>query len=177
MKVDKIVFLDIDGVLNSQQWAGKHYKMLKEGIVPEGVNDLCDPEATDRLISVLKETGAKIVLSSSWRSNTVQDTIEDFSTFRHKPFHKLVPYIIGVTPRFRERLYRGTEIAKWLEMPMQQRIDWKLILKDIEIPYNRKYVIVDDDEDMLDNQIPYFVHTDWITGLTEENIKQIKKIL
>ena len=55
MKVYKIIFLDIDGVLNSQEWAGKHYKMLKAGTVPEGVNDLCDPDATKRLISMTSQ--------------------------------------------------------------------------------------------------------------------------
>ena len=190
MKVDKIIFLDIDGVLNSQELAEKHYKMLKAGTVPDGVNDLCDPEATDRLIKALDGTGAKIVLSSSWRSNTIKDTIEDFKTFRHVPFHKLVPYIIGITPRFKERMWRGKEIQYWIDWLRTGKLEQAhLILPDIEVSSNAKgvvvddvdvksdfrYVIVDDDSDMLKGQ--NFVQTDWTTGLTDENVEQIKKYL
>jgi hypothetical protein len=39
------------------------------------------------------------------------------------------------------------------------------------------YCIVDDDNDMLDSQKDNFVRTDFKTGLTEDNIEQIKKIL
>lgn len=40
-----------------------------------------------------------------------------------------------------------------------------------------KYVILDDDSDMLDTQRNNFIHTDWEVGLTEENVNDAIKIL
>lgn len=174
MKVDRIIFLDIDGVLNSERWAKKFYKMIKSKENIEGINDLCDPYATNMLIELLNEINAKIVLSSSWRSKTIEETIKDFSTFRHKPFHKLVPYLIGVTPRFKERLIRGEEIQYWINwIKTDKLIKYKLIKEDIEIDENFKYIILDDDNDMLDNQ--NFIRIDNKIGISKEYIKQIRK--
>src|SRR5574344_367677 len=95
--VDKIVFLDIDGVLNSEEWAKKRFnKLVSDDICDSDV----DSDAINRLIKFLDDTNAKIVLSSSWRSLNVQSTILEFSTFNHELLKKLIPYIIGVTPRF-----------------------------------------------------------------------------
>lgn len=54
----KVLFLDIDGVLNSAEW-------FLSG-VPKNIWDL-DPKAVRRLKRILEATGAKVVLSSAWR--------------------------------------------------------------------------------------------------------------
>ena len=104
--VDKIVFLDIDGVLNSEEWVDKCFRNA----------DVCDldPDAINRLIKFLDDINTKIVLSSSWRSLNAQSTILEFST--HELLKKLIPYIIGVTPRFHKCGKRGNEIAYWMDM-------------------------------------------------------------
>ena len=116
--VDKIVFLDIDGVLNSEEWVDKCFKN----------DDVCDldPEAINRLIKFLDDTNAKIVISSYWRSLNVQSTILEFSTFNHELLKKLIPYIIGVTPRFHKCRKRGNEIAYWINM---LSIDYNTLVK------------------------------------------------
>lgn len=48
-------------------------------------------------------------------------------------------------------------------------------LKEKQEPY--KYVILDDDSDMLDTQSNNFIRTDWRAGLTEENVNKAIKIL
>lgn len=53
----KILFLDIDGVLNSYRNNKKNYGRPRP----------FDPEGICALNKILKETGAKIVISSSWR--------------------------------------------------------------------------------------------------------------
>lgn len=43
-------------------------------------------------------------------------------------------------------------------------------------PY--RYVILDDDSDMLDCQLPYFIQTDWLKwGLSDEDVEQAIHIL
>lgn len=56
---------------------------------------------------------------------------------------------------------RDEEIKFWLEKQSK--------------PY--KYVIIDDDSDMFDNQKPYFIHTDYEFGLTESDVNKAIKML
>ena len=172
--VDKIVFLGIDGVLNSEEWFDKCFNS----------DDICDsdldpdPDTINRLIKFLDDTNAKIVLSSSWRSLNVKSTILEFSTFNHELLKKLIPYIIGVTPRFYEYRKRGNEIKYWMDMlstDYNALVKRGYILENVELSKNYKYVIVDDDSDMLEGQ--NFVQTDFQTGLTDEDVNEMKAFL
>ena len=173
--VDKIVFLDIDGVLNSEEWFGKCFnKLVSDDICDSDV----DPDAFNRLIKFLDNTNAKIVLSSSWRSLNVQSTILEFSTFNHEFLKKLIPYIIGVTPRFYEYRKRGNEIKNWMDAlstDYNTLVKRGYILENVELSKDYRYVIVDDDSDMLEGQ--NFVQTDFQTGLTDEDINEMKAFL
>lgn len=58
--------------------------------------------------------------------------------------------------------HRGSEIQEWLDKQTE--------------PY--RYVILDDDSDMLDWQLPYFIQTDWLKwGLSDEDVEQAIHIL
>lgn len=142
----KIIFLDFDGVLS-------HYN--------SGYN--IDPEKVELLLKIVEETGAKIVISSSWRYNTVELTkkkLGDLSFFEHT---------IDVTPRLTyvvdggyHSVPRGEEIKCWLKK--HKNID--------------NYVILDDEvNDMLFYQKDHIVETDMYTGLSEKHVKQAIKIL
>lgn len=168
--VDKIVFLGIDGVLNSEEWVDKCFSS-------NDVYDL-DPEAVNRLIKFLDNVNAKIVLSSSWRSINVQNTILKFSASNHGLIKKLIPYIIGVTPRFYKHIKRGNEIIYWMDMlsiDHNDLVKHGCILENVELSKNYRYVIVDDDSDMLRGQ--NFVQTDFHTGLTDEDLNEMKAFL
>lgn len=58
------IYLDIDGVLNSDEFA-KHC-LEEEGYDPFDCDDL-DPRAIRNLKHIVDNTGASIILSSSWR--------------------------------------------------------------------------------------------------------------
>ena len=167
--VDKIVFLGIDGVLNSEEYFNKCFSS----------DDICDldPDAINKLIKFLDDTNAKIVISSSWRSLNTQSTILEFSTFNHEFLKKLIPYIIGVTPRFYKHRKRGNEIAYWMNMlsiDYNDLVKHGYVLENIELSKDYRYVIVDDSS-MLRGQ--NFVQTDFQTGLTDEDINEMKAFL
>ena len=58
----KVIFLDIDGVLNSDEYVDKVKKSDIQGIERD-----IDIEKVKLLKRAIDETGAKVVLSSSWR--------------------------------------------------------------------------------------------------------------
>jgi len=161
----KIIFLDIDGVLNSTEVA---YQIRKDGINNNGFggffkeptepthSNVCwGQELVDNLKYIIEKTNAKVVISSTWRV-----------THRWQTFPKMFALygfpdieIIGATPKL--NIARGYEIREWLHHN-----------KDVE-----KYVILDDNSDMLESQMPFFVKTDLHIGLTKENAEKAIDIL
>ncbi len=60
----KILFLDIDGVLNTERW---HKKMVASHAPQDSFGYDFDPEAVANLRHIVEATGAEIVISSSWK--------------------------------------------------------------------------------------------------------------
>lgn len=178
----KLIFLDIDGVLNSNDFAvwcattdeGKQF-------IKDGGHHWVDPNVVNRIIKICDETEAGIVLSSSWRFWNLESTIEDLN--RYRDLKGIAERLIGVTPRLKmSSSYRGPEIQWFLDNIVKPPID----------PYNRfydydffkqakrkkiSYCIIDDDTDMLPEQMDNFVNTDFMVGLTDEDTNKIIAIL
>lgn len=107
-----------------------------------------DPRAVERLNRLTDATGAKIVVSSTWRSDSNLQEVFNLVGIK-EPIHDITPYM-------RSR-HRGSEIQEWLDKQTE--------------PY--RYVIFDDDTDMLDSQLPYFIQSDWLKwGLSDEDVEQ-----
>ena len=125
----KVIFLDIDGVLN----------LCYEGRDEYG--SFFHPHLVDNLRLLIEKTGAKIVISSTWRFSGLTIMKEMWEK------RELPGEVIGVTPNFmahyKTTLCRGKEIDAYLEEN-----------KDIE-----RYVILDDDSDMEPHQMDNFVMT------------------
>ncbi len=66
LKEDKLVFLDFDGVLNSSEFAAHQYRNNESAQDRMGL-DLFDPKAVECMNRIVDATGAKIVVTSSWR--------------------------------------------------------------------------------------------------------------
>ena len=64
---DRIIFLDVDGVLNNGAWA---MEMYAKGVRVYHDDLLFEPSLA-QLRRIVDETGAVIVVSSSWRQITV----------------------------------------------------------------------------------------------------------
>ncbi|MCM1027123.1 MAG: HAD domain-containing protein [Roseburia sp.] len=58
--MEKALFLDIDGVLNSKFWRDSHQREISDGT-------LIDEEKIRLLAGLVKETNAKLILHSGWR--------------------------------------------------------------------------------------------------------------
>jgi len=142
----KVIFLDIDGVLNSRSSA----KAL--GGYPHKLSQMSkfDKVALGLIRKLVKQTGAKVVISSTWRSTF---TTEEFS----KAFK--VP-VIGKTVNSAHG-HRGEEIAEYLSAN----------------PEVTDYVIIDDDIDMLEEQFKNFVRTNYLVGFTLFNYVKACRIL
>lgn len=132
----KIIFLDIDGVLN----------VYCEGRDQFGCT--FHTNFVENLRNIIDKTGAKIVISSSWRTDGL-DVMKELWKYRDLPGD-----VIDVTPdpydlikegkfEFYDQVERGHEIQDWLDNH-----------KEVT-----NYVIIDDDNDMLDNQRENFVRT------------------
>jgi len=139
--VDRIIFLDIDGVLNALGTKNRS----------EDGTRFVDPERVSILNRILKATDASIVLSSSWRKP------------RHrKGFNALVrkggidgwkKRFVGSTPmNVRLSDWRGAEIGAWLE----------------NNGYQGRYAIIDDDASGMAPFKKNFFKTNDIYGLTDE---------
>jgi spermidine/putrescine-binding protein len=134
--------------------------------------DFLDPDAVNRLKEFLdKHTDIRIVLSSSWRWGDYGKTVE---FLKDTGLKCLIPYYVGDTVRSYNG-HRGTEVKHFIET--MGKDESKKLWKD-ETPFTiEKYAIVDDDSDMLDEQLPFFVHTDNYYGIIEDDYKKIEKIL
>ena len=168
----KVIFLDVDGVLNSS-------RTLYEDISLE-----------DDLISNLKElvdkTGAKIILSSSWRLSTeavatLMDKLDKFGlvisgmTCDGVDLDWIERFEFNATKKYLDTRFdydenkqikithdRGAEIFKWLSEH-----------KEVE-----SFVILDDEDFDIKNYFPdKLIKTNFKTGLTKEDVKKAIQII
>ena len=139
-----ILFLDIDGVLNSKQFLTEQ---KEKGVLDTWhAHTMICPVMLNRLKLAVQMANADVVLSSSWRYMHALDEIEDM--FRH---HGWDMKFLGKTPKqgFGYRI-RGHEVAEWVE----------------ENGFAGRYVCLDDDSDFLFYQ--QLVQTDWAEGLAPD---------
>jgi hypothetical protein len=149
----RVIFLDIDGVLNSVDW------MMRGGseiINYEDGGTQLDPKAVTLLESIVKNSGAKVVISSTWRR---MYGYEQVAVFLRR--HGFTGEVIGETPYFYEPgKVRGDEIQAWLD----------------EHPEVKYFAILDDDSDMA-HLMGRLVHTKYPHGLLPEHEPKILQLL
>lgn len=118
---DPILFLDIDGVLNSEEWALK----VGYGRPARHIHDVhvdwlrWNPEMVGELKRIILATGAKIVLSTSWRHHSPTEywpkcfALYDF--LDAPIFGKTPDLVIRRRPQglMYEQSHRGAEVQAW----------------------------------------------------------------
>ena len=149
----KIIFLDIDGVLNNSSTR----TTTSDGWC------FVDDELVARLKKIVDATDAKIVLSSTWREgwHREDETLNDISfTELRTKFREFDLSIMSRTCDSWEHSNRGDEIQEFLSRR-----------KDVE-----SFIILDDwnDVGMLVNRL---VFIDSTFGLTDENVQEAINML
>ena len=162
MIMNKIIFLDIDGVLNSNNSFIDNYEYDKLlGIVYDGsiddivrckMNDI-DLDKVFMVRDICNLTGAKIVISSSWIKFSRYPLIEEKLVSLGIHIFDITPYING---------NRGDEIRSYL---MDNKID--------------DFIILDDDIFRDFNELEnYLIKTNFYEdGLTNDISREIVRIL
>lgn len=144
----KIIFLDIDGVLNSNVYYRTVDRSIKDW-------NRFDPKVVGYIKKLVEEFPAKIVISSTWRFGAVKQLKNELkksnlNQFLHNDWG---------TPKVYPP-HRGEEIRMWLE-------------KHHEIT---NYIIIDDDESILEKQMMRLIKTNINEGMTEEHYFIIREI-
>ena len=156
-KENKVIFLDVDGVLNSATTITKVHGCT-------GIDDVL----VDRLKKIVYATGAKIYLVSDWKDDWYKEQDKkylqnDFANHLDKTF---LLHGLTVTDKVISANYCDYERGKLVkEFLSENKVDKYVILDDITFDYR--------DEGFDAN----FVHTYSRYGLTEENVLKAIEIL
>lgn len=150
----KVIFLDIDGVLNSRAYDKKRDINAQTNI---------DETRLPLVKRIVEETGAKIVLSSTWREDWEKDPdiCREDGVYINQMFSKFGLEIFDKTPFLGICADRSEEIKTWLE----------------ETPHKiESFVIIDDYRFGWGSLSDNFVKTNPNFGLGLEEVHVLKAI-
>ena len=173
--LQRYLFLDIDGVLNTIRYSDYLIDHDEDEYDEDGA--LFDPEAVANLAYIIEKVpDIKIIISSSWRfkgwewmnrlwvKRQLPGTIFSFT-----PVLKVVCFVDKINRIDTTSVYplgtRGLEINEWLRNNASLN------------PFSYKFVILDDDKDLLLRQQDNFILTDPYYGITKESVLKALEIL
>lgn len=158
--MDKYLFLDFDGVLNTEFY--QDLLISKGEPWRDEHGPIFDPQAVEQLKRIIDATHADIVIVSSWKYLGLE-AMQDMWATRHLPGR-----VIDITP--------SVVSASWSSTmgPNDNSLDSRLS-KGIEIDFwlfenaarDARYVIIDDEYVILDSQLPHFILTNPFDGITD----------
>lgn len=162
----KIIFLDIDGVFNSEDYGNSEFYLISTAGLSDAEIMLThhhhhlDPLAIKTFNDLVKRSGAEVVLSSTWRGRYSPEVMTQMLKERGAEFEikASTPKLFG---KMSERIPRGKEIAAYL--------------RGLEVQ-PESFVILDDHDDMLQLK-KYLVQTSMKHGLTTDDVEKALKIL
>lgn len=143
------IFLDVDGVLNCQRFCESE---AFQNATNYFERKICQ-QRIELVSSLCRSIEAGVVVSSSWRKGRSIAELQAIFDSRGASFT-----VIGKTASLTSG--RGEEINHWLKLYLH--------------PSFNRYVIIDDDGDILHCQLPHFFQTNDYDGLTQEICDQIK---
>lgn len=180
----RILFLDFDGVLNSADWMKR--RPSKEefagefGISPEQYDHdhralrSIDPDAVAALDTIVRLSGARVVVSSTWRTMYALPKLEWM--LRQRGFTHV---LLGTTPdasavraRDDRRISRGEEITKWLAVLLGHDLGHTPV-GVAESMVNVEDIVIIDDESDMDALAPRLYQTDVDVGLRAEHVDAV----
>ena len=165
----KVLFLDIDGVLNSSDNLIALSLLRRDLNTPDSDihGHLFDERCVRYLTWIVNKTDCKIVISSSWRVAGYGRMVELWKD------RNLPGEVIDITRRNSKVFDEVRQIYRTFDCRGEEILDW---LTHSAIPIE-SYCIVDDDSDMLESQKSNFVKVKAKFGLTKELSDEIIEIL
>ncbi len=170
----KVIFLDMDGVMNSHQFfsTSSHDPSIDGDGPANGFGfgaAQIDPAAVALLNQLVEAADAYIVISSSWRHiwpfQEVAEMLEQRG-FKH------ADRVIGQTPQMSQAAdSRGAEVREWLDLGRERMV------ADPDQEPTTSYVILDDCDEFDHEQRQRFVRTSAQTGLTAKDVQRAIQIL
>ena len=159
----KVIFLDIDGVLNTSTdiYERRRIKFRGKRRIPTNKKP---KRVFAKLVEWMLENDIYFVMSTSWRGNS---QIEDWNEIL-KNYGVKKDLVISLTP-FHSKAIRGLEILQWLD-------SWNNVgVKEYGKEKVNDYIVVDDD---INDIKPYInkkkiIRTDVKNGLTEKDLEKI----
>lgn len=149
-----IIFLDVDGVLNSTKKLKEMYYQNKRPY--SGFDYPFDEGCLNNLKRLVDETNSYLVITSTWRMHEIGKNI----LLNELKKYGLSERVIGYTDILHKS--RGEEIKLYLD----------------KLNQDVNYIILDDDNDFLGLE-EYLINANYEVGLTEEDtingIKKLKK--
>ena len=151
----KVIFLDIDGVLNCSEY---RQKKLKEG----HFSVVIQPEHLNRLKKIVETADASIVLISSWRKFWKREgNVDSAGKEIEQAFARAGLFVADKTPMLQNGS-RSHEVALWLE----------------KRPYVKQFVILDDNDFSWSKRLrKHWVKCPPDTGLTDRLAEMSIKVL
>jgi len=162
----RVIFLDCDGVLNSH----KFFSTSKDDQSIDGLNfgeAQLDPQALALLDNLIEQTGAQIVISSSWRH--IWDWQEIAKMFEKRGMENW-DFVIGQTITSNQD-NRGAEVMAWLDTGRERQV------VDDKHEAVTAWVILDDTDEFDSTQHNNFVRTNPKVGLTAADVQKAIQIL
>lgn len=150
-----IIFLDIDGVLNTERF--QKYQVKYGECDDFEANFNFDPICMKNLKELINKTNSYIVLSSSWRHGNPRFIDEVFNNLK---LYDMKERFFSTTPLLRDKS-RGEEISSWLNS-----------FSDMNVNY-----VILDDEDNVGIHMDRLVKCDEYYGFTKDKLNEALRIL
>lgn len=161
----KVVFLDIDGVLNSNYWNDSHQMEISNG-------ECIDETKVELFAQIIEKTGAVIVMHSGWRF-WFDDQL--------KPTRKGASNLVGMLSKYHLGIYDKTPDFTTEEIRKTRKFS---LVKAKEIfawlgshTEATNYLVIDDLDLHNDELRKHQIRTDSAVGLTESDVENSIRIL
>lgn len=145
----RVIFFDFDGVLNNGNSRVARLPLANDpkrtGPVP-----CYQPDCVERFNRLIRQTGAKVVLSATWGRQFTLDTLR-----QHLEQERVGCDTIGLTPVRPTYRPRGYDIDEWLREWEGESVD--------------TFCILDDHDDMMHLK-RYLVRTEYNAGMQEQHV-------
>lgn len=178
--MDNIIFLDFDGVINSESWYERRLNLYEDSNIFTEKYPLYefDPDSINILNKIIKKIKGKLVITSTWRLGRDIKNLQklcDLVNIQGEVIDKTIDLNNGYGDI---SIPRGLEIDHWLKnvgnFKNSEHSDFIYDRnKDLKV---NNYVIIDDDTDMLYEQKNNFIKINRKISLTESDYNKIIKI-